>query len=93
MRVFGGETRTRKAISKAISGARNGYLLCKCLMLCGAIGALGRENDTAGFELPIPYGGFKTADCYSVERRPRQKHEMAGPSPPSLLLAMVLSAF
>jgi hypothetical protein len=53
MRVFGGETRTRKAISKAISGAGNGYLLCKCAMLCGAIGALGSENDTAGFELPI----------------------------------------
>jgi len=27
-------------------------------MLCRAIGALASENDTAGFELPIPCGGF-----------------------------------
>jgi len=30
-------------------------------MLCGAIGALGSENDTAGFELPIPLRWIKTA--------------------------------
>src|SRR5947209_5913079 len=35
-------------------------------MLCCAIGALGSENDIAGFELPIPCGGFRTTDCYSV---------------------------
>jgi hypothetical protein len=37
-------------------------------MLCRAIGAVASENDTAGFELPILRGGFKTTDCYSVER-------------------------
>ena len=30
-----------------------------------AIGDLGSENDTAGFELPIPCG-LKTTDCYSA---------------------------
>jgi hypothetical protein len=46
-------------------------------MLCRAIGALASENDIAGFELPIPFGGFKTTDCYSVEPRQQQKHGMA----------------
>jgi hypothetical protein len=47
----------------------NGYLLCDYAMLCCAIGALGSENDTEGFELPIRSGGFKTTDCYSVATR------------------------
>jgi hypothetical protein len=55
---LGEETCTRKAISKAISDAGNGYLLCKCAMLCRAIGAPRSENDTAGFELPIRFSGF-----------------------------------
>jgi len=25
------------------------------------------DSDTAGFELPIPWGGFRTTDCYCVE--------------------------
>lgn len=29
-------------------------------MLCRATGALASENDIAGFELPIPCGGFAT---------------------------------
>jgi hypothetical protein len=41
-------------------------------MLCDSIGALGSENDTAGFELPIPSGGFETTDCYSVEHERRE---------------------
>jgi hypothetical protein len=45
-------------------------------MLCCAIGALRSENDTAGFELPIPCGG-QTTDCYSVEHQRRQKYETA----------------
>jgi hypothetical protein len=48
-----GETHTRKAISKPISGAGNGIRYASALCLCRAIGALGSENDLAGFELPI----------------------------------------
>jgi hypothetical protein len=33
------------AISKAISGAGNGHLLCECAMLFRAIGALSERND------------------------------------------------
>src|SRR5262245_66092732 len=33
-----------------------------------AIAALGSENVTAGFELPILRVGFQTTHCYSVER-------------------------
>ena len=45
--------RVRKAISEAIFGAGEQYLLCEYAMLCRAIGALASENDAAGFELPI----------------------------------------
>jgi len=49
--------RRRYAISKPISDRDTGYLLCRRAMLCRAIGALGSENDTAGFELPIRKSG------------------------------------
>jgi len=32
-------------------------------------------------------------DCYSVERRRRQKHEMADPSPPSLSLLVIRALY
>ena len=53
-RVYWLEIFADNAISKAISGVENGYLLCECAMLCRAIGAVASGNDTAGFELPIP---------------------------------------
>jgi len=36
-------------------------------VLCCSRSALGNENGTIGFELPIRCGGFKTTDCYSVD--------------------------
>jgi hypothetical protein len=78
--VYWRETSADNAISKAISDRDTGYLLCRCAMLCRAIGALAGENDTAGFELPIPCGGFRTTDCYSVAglNRPLIHYGIAG---------------
>ena len=36
-------------------------------MLFRAIDVLASENDTVGFELPIPCGRFGTTDCKGVE--------------------------
>jgi hypothetical protein len=55
-------------------------------MLCSAFGALGSENDTAGFELPIRRAHFKTTDCYSVEQH-SIKIEMAAFRQPVLYLS------
>jgi len=38
-------------------------------MLCRAIGALASENDIAGFELPIRWGGFLEPRIATFQRR------------------------
>ena len=50
--------RVRKAISKAISGAENGICYASALCFAVRLVAIGSENVTVGFELPIPCGGL-----------------------------------
>jgi hypothetical protein len=50
--------RIRKAISKAISGAENGICYASALCFAVPLVAIGSENVTVGFELPIPCGGL-----------------------------------
>ena len=66
--VFGERPAAGKAISQAISGAGIGICCASTAMLSRAMSVLASENDTAGFELSIRCGGFKTTDCYSVDR-------------------------
>jgi hypothetical protein len=50
--------RVRKAISKAISGVENGICYASALCFAVRLVAIGSENVTVGFELPIPCGGL-----------------------------------
>jgi hypothetical protein len=46
-----------------------------------------------GFRLRTDQHVFPYPERYSVERRPRQEHEMAGPSPPSLSLLVIRALY